>query len=316
MNPMTSLLRSHNHGWACPSISALAVAWLACCGGCSSDSTPSPTLDAAVVDDASDADEEPETTNDDASAGLDAGRYADARSSEPLDVASSCPSRVDIVEGCVLSSDGALMVTPLVGTMTVSAIEDTPAGACRITRFDSAYPIPPSGPDRATRLTLDGADGTLRSVVIRAPGLPPTLFRVGETIDLSLQAWEDYAAFYSTYNQTFVLARAGQPVFVTSTLNLYSRLLSPRSIPDLTAAGIELDDDGAVCRDPISMACIPEDHRLFVRYGGESATLLAGETVQLGPVSLTAEGLRVRTGGNCDGKGSTQIAGFWSTPGT
>ena len=314
MSPTTYLLRSHDHGRACPSISALTVAWLACCGGCSSHSTPSPTVDAAVASDASDADDEPETTNDDASTAREAGRDADARSSEPVDVASSCPSRVDIVEGCVLSSDGALMVAPLVGTMTVYAIEDVPAGACRLTGFDVAYPTPPSGPDRATRLRLDGGNGTLRSVVIRAPGLPPSLFRVGETIDLSLQAWTDTAAFYSTYNQTFVLARDGQPVFVASTLNLYYR--SPLSMPDLTAAGIELADDGAVCRDPISMSCIPEDHRLLVRYGGESATLLAGETVQLGPLKVTAEGLRARTGGNCDGKGSTQIAGFWSTLGT
>ena len=312
MESPTSDLR---HGRAArPWIVAHAVVWLAVGGSCASPNPPDPTrpVDGAAVRDASDADEEPEATSNDAGYEVsprgDAEGDVDARSFDVhVDIGSECPLRVDIVEACVLSSDGALVATPLVGAMTISAIEDIPAGACRITGFDSPIPSPPSGTERATRLTLDAGDGTRRNVVIRAVGLPPALLRVGETIDLSLQAWEDVAAFSRTLNQTFVLARGDQPVFVAATLTLY-RL----PMPNLTAAGIQLDDDGIVCRGTFSMSCTPEDHRLRASYGGESATLLPGETAQLGSLTLMLESFRARVGPACDAKGSTQMAGFWS----
>ncbi|MET0591351.1 MAG: hypothetical protein ABW133_01545, partial [Polyangiaceae bacterium] len=170
---------------------ATFAASLALCAACSDARPPSPPTeeDAGAVD---------ATTAEDATrvdVPTDRTPRLDAPNPGAEDAATRCPARVDIVEGCVLAGDGTLVKTPLVRAMTVTAIEEIPSGACRIARFDQQEPPTTPGVDLARRLTLQGADGTEVSVVIRAPGLPADLVQVGKGIDLSLQAWADDAAF-------------------------------------------------------------------------------------------------------------------------
>lgn len=243
-------------------------------------------------------------TNGDAGGGDSANDGAPGVNDVNRDVVLSCRDWVDTAEGCVLSTDGMLIDAPLVGPMTVVAVEDIPAGACRINLFD-ASPVPQDG-ERATRIALQGADGTTRHTILRAAGFPSDLFHVGDVVDLSLQSWDDNSAFYTTHNQTFVLSRAGEPVFVASTLNRYSV-----AIPDWSAAGIQAVDDGVLCRGEPSMSCTPEQHLLRFTYAGESATLQPGDVAHLGQLTLVTESIYRRIGPNCDGKGTTRAVGYW-----
>jgi hypothetical protein len=295
----------------------LVTTSLALCVGCSGSRGATP-VDGSADDDGGADDANAPKDDATSDAGVDREPGFDATTGEDtskdvrsetrdaaIDVAARCPARVDMVEGCVLAADGELVKTPLFATMTVSAIEEIPSGACRISRFDQAesIPAPAVGPTR--RLTLQGADGTQVKVVIRAPGLPDDLIQVGQGFDLSLQAWEDIAAFYSTFSQSILLTRGGEPVFVASTLNLYGV-----KRPDLSAAAIELADDGAQCGE-VSSYCVPQDRRLRVLYGGQDVTLVPGDIARLGRLTFAVESYRAMVG-SCDVKGSTQVAGFWS----
>jgi hypothetical protein len=239
-----------------------------------------------------------------ADSAIDRTRDVDAEA-PPMTTNTMCGPMPDLMEGCVLASDGALVTTPVVGTMIVAAVEEVPAGACRFTGFDITSI---GNGDVATRLALDAGDGTRRTLVIRLPGLTAALFQVGETIDLSLDALVGTAAFSQIFNQTIAVTRGGKPVFVASTLHRGAAL----SLPDWTALGIDFVDEGAACVHATLPICTFYEHSLRISYAGTSKSMQVGQTGTLSNLNFAVEHANVLVSPNCDAPSFTQIGGFWS----
>jgi hypothetical protein len=292
---------------------ASAAAWVTAFAGCSDSPDAPPAVDAGISPDEGHVERDAETdAGEDTAIESDAERAPDTAVDHTNDVDAEAPPTttttvcgplLDIMEACVLARDGALVKAPVVGTMTVAAVEQIPAGACQFSGFDLAS-MPST--DAATRLALEAGDGTRWSVVIRMPGLPATLFQAGETIDLSLDAFVE-TAFSQTFNQIIAVTRGGKPVFVASTLQRLGTL----ALPDWTAFGIETVDEGAACRRTTAPVCTFYEHSLRISYG-KSKSMQMGQTGALLNLNFAIESASVLLAPMCDVPGFTQIGGFWS----
>jgi hypothetical protein len=180
--------------------------------------------------------------------------------------------------------------------VTVSAIDGCATVTC-----------PAEVSTQAQRFTLTGATQAW-SFYLRDSRMPADYIKVGDAFALSIAAAID-PTFYSTVNQTVVLARGGQTIVFAANMYKFYAL----AVPALDAFGIQIRDQSAFCQDPPLAGCIRRPHFMNVTVSNnpEGRYLRPGEGVDVHGYSFTAGRFtELADTGNCDSKSQTTIAGF------
>lgn len=187
--------------------------------------------------------------------------------------------------------------------VTVSSVESCAAGTCPCTSPDCGRFFAVSD---ATRFVLAGpAAGQQRILLAVIPGAPPDLVKAGDALDLSVISGS-IDLFSPRPGYQIVLSRAGKLVLFTS--NQTSIMRFP--LPDLTAFGLTFTPLGPTCAN-VDTICTLKRQSLQVTRGTEMGVVTAGQTVQVGALSVSAARLDSQfTVGGCDLPAFVDMAGF------
>jgi hypothetical protein len=204
---------------------------------------------------------------------------------------------VDTMEFVLVDSSSMLMTrSPASTPVTVTAVDSCAAVPCE--HGYDAVSTQTSG--AATRISV-AAGSQQWMIYLTLPGMPPDLFRVGDTFDMTIDARLDLTPPESV-DQTVVLARNGELAAFASSAASFDGVL----LPSLADFGIVLADTGAICQERIGCGNTP--HGIRVTRGTDVADVAAGFTARVGDLSFTnGETIDLPA---CHVKTMTQLGGY------
>jgi hypothetical protein len=155
-------------------------------------------------------------------------------------------------------------------------------------------------------LSISGAPGGTRRVLVAYPELPVDFFEAGETLTMVLDAWP-YTDFFGTKTcQSLQLFRSGAPILFAHSCygpSQLARLPSPNGgVPkQVTVGELTLTDGGVECTRAGGF-CDNWYHSARVLLFGARALVGPGQTVAVGDYSFTLSRYRdaVESDSNCD----------------
>jgi hypothetical protein len=204
---------------------------------------------------------------------------------------------VDGMEFVLVDSSSMLMTrSPASSPVTVTAVDSCAAVRCEY-GYD-AVSVQTSG--GATRISV-AAGSQQWMIYLSLPEMPPDLFRVGDTFDMTIDAGLDLTPPESIV-QTVVLARKGELAAFASSATSFDGVL----LPSLADFGIALADTGAICQQ--KGGCGNTPHGIRVTRGTDIADVAAGFTARVGDLSfMNGETIDLPA---CHVKTMTQLGGF------
>jgi len=214
----------------------------------------------------------------------------------------------DVVELAIVDADGMAVISAVSASVRVTAVDSCSTVTCPSTPgfHASGYTfadVPVSA--MATRFMLTATDTRTWTVYLRNSAMPGDLVKVNGTFDMTVQGGIEQSSFYTSLNQTIVLAHGTDLALFASTLSRHG--VPP--LPALDAFGIGVTDAGARCEIPPEISCTDYPHAVHVTVGTTSADVSVG-TAKVGWLSFTNGRFLEPTGGSCDEKGRTLMAGF------
>ena len=167
----------------------------------------------------------------------------------------------------IFGADGVALVQPTTGSFMVLANESC-ATICAYGRLT------------ARRISLQEVGGSRQwTLYLDVPGMPSDFIRVGDTLNLTVDASQAYDSFQAIPNQTVVLTRNGALIAFQS-----GRLDATR--PQLDSYGITTAVLAGFCRT-YSECAIDDVHALRVTTANGSIELMPGETAMIGTLSFS-----------------------------
>jgi len=208
----------------------------------------------------------------------------------------------DNFEFIVAGRNEYVLTSPMNAHVTVTAVDDCATTACEwLLPYDTGAAATDQS-TTASRITVsDGVDQWM--VFLRLPGMPADVVRIGDTFDMTLDAWLEQTAG-DAFNQSLVLARDGTLFVFASAMEAFGDLL----LPHLDSFGVDLADAGALCQ--LTIGCQDRPHAIQVTTLSAAGAIAAGQTTTIGDFSIT-NGRTIEFGEtDCDWKNRSQVGGF------
>jgi hypothetical protein len=214
------------------------------------------------------------------------------------------PTPRDFVEVAITGADGAYLTTAVNAPVTVTSVASCTSTTCALT-CPAAYC--PQVTTAATRITLEASTQERWTLYLRNTAMPADVIEVGDNLHLAVNAALDNSLF-TAINQTVMLSRDGYVVAFAA--NIRQHFDPP--LPNFLAAGLTIEDRGAVCE--LAGTCVARRHDARVTAGNESRYVANGTTITVGDYSFTNGGFTeyrsTLTGCSDAPKSEALMAGF------
>jgi hypothetical protein len=188
-------------------------------------------------------------------------------------------------------------------SVTIASIDSCAAVSCPMYFSEIRSP---SVAASATRIVLRGADPQQWTVYLSLTALPADFIKIGDTFDLIVDAAAPTHAF-GDRSQTVVLAHGSDLAVFAAESSGY-----PARLPDLSAFQIDVTHGSDVCENPITgpAGCGYRASAAVVTVGGNTSTLVGGQTARIDWLSFTNGGIGAAFGGFCDAPSGATVGGF------